>query len=150
MFRDNPILDTFCNKVQAFADAYDNHGLVFIPRYVKNEDDLLSLTDRLYFSRFYFNFVYILRSGNLVGSRSMIKCLVWLDKGKHLICHTLYDLQFLLDPNDFHCYIFPYIKSPARMELCFKTLAEAAVRYLSRITQIAGTPELLQKANDVL
>lgn len=71
--------------------------------------------------------------------RSVLECRISLgEKGDEGVDFSLYDLLYLLDENDYNCYIFPYIESAQRMADCLEVLFGALIRYRNQLTGIGS------------
>lgn len=77
---------------------------------------------------------------------NVLECRIGLSQGDERIDFSLYDLLYLLDENDFHCYIFPYIDTPDRLEACLNVLCDAVSRYSQRLSAVGNDPQLTSHA----
>lgn len=59
---------------------------------------------------------------------------------------SLYDLLYLLDENNFNCYIFPYVESEQRMKACLGVLLAALSAYRTQISAIGDDVRLRERA----
>lgn len=59
---------------------------------------------------------------------------------------SLYDLLYLLDENNFNCYIFPYVESEERMKACVGVLLAALSAYRTQISAIGDDGRLRERA----
>lgn len=138
-YKIDSLVDTFANLVKEFTDSRkDTIFCDIIPIYIKGEQErgLKEVIGRVYFHQFILEFAYIITSG-VIGPKSILECRIQFSKSDNLIKCSLYDIMHLLDDKDFKCYIFPYIESRDRMQLCFNTLRRALDAYLPGIKQIA-------------
>lgn len=76
------------------------------------------------------------------GPKSVLECRVWFSKSNRQLYYTMYELMEMADPDNFQCFLYPYIENAQRMQICFQALAEALTRYLPRLLQIASDEAL--------
>lgn len=95
------------------------------------------------FGGFEMAFLFSSRIGKV---SNILECRIGLAEGDERIDFSLYDLLYLLDENDFHCYIFPYIDTPDRLEACLGVLFEAVSRYSQRLGAVGTDPQLASHA----
>lgn len=92
-----------------------------------------------------FNAVFIFNS-KLGKVQNVLECRIHLLGGEPHIDFSLYDLMYLLNENDFDCYLFSYIDSPDRMEACLRVLFSAVMKYKEQLNGIGGDEGLCARA----
>ncbi len=82
-----------------------------------------------------------------IGSaQNVLECRIALGSGEKYVDFSLYDLMYLLDENDFKCYLFPYIDSPDRMENCLRLVFRAVMEYKERLSGIGNDEQMSERA----
>ncbi len=94
-----------------------------------------------------FDAVFIFNS-KLGKVQNVLECRINLAGGEPHVDFSLYDLMYLLNENDFDCYLFPYIDSPDRMEACLKVLFSAVMKYKEQLNGIGGDEGLCTRAKN--
>lgn len=110
--------------------------LTMIP--IMNRKKLTEMVGRIEYDYYSVDFVYTLSLGSS-GAKSVLSVNVRLDRTK-IIAFSIYDLMYLLDENDFSCYLFPYIENVDKFTKCFNILRNLLEKYKSRLEEIARDP----------
>lgn len=82
---------------------------------------------------------------SVCGARSVLEMRISFP-GCPEVDFSLYDLLYMLDENDFRCYIFPYIESKERMSACVKVLFSAMETYRVQLCAIGEDERLTARA----
>lgn len=139
----------FVKKLSVLCEDYASRSkgrLTMIP--IMNRKRLTEMVGRIDYDYYSVDFVYTINLGSS-GAKSVLSLNLRLDRSK-IIAFSIYDLMYLLDENDFSCYLFSYIESPEKLASCFKILADLLDRHKNRILEISKDPVLIQKAYNEL
>lgn len=119
-----------------------NGRLTMIP--VMNRKKLTEMVARIDYDYYSVDFVYTITLGSS-GPKSVLSVNVRLDRTK-VIAFSIYDLIYLLDENDYSCYLFPYIENVERLTECFNILKGLLIKHSDKIKEIAKDPLQTQEA----
>ncbi|MCI8589305.1 MAG: hypothetical protein HFE77_01105 [Clostridiales bacterium] len=152
----NALIDCFALECARYAKESDAHGYVFLPVQNRKAKGIQGAAAVFSYTGFQASFIYNISLGK---ARSVLECRIALgdrdaarisssNSSAEKIDFSLYDLLYLLDENDFNCYIFPYIESPQRMSACVQVLFDALSRYQERLSGMALDPALVTRAKN--
>ena len=102
---------------------------------LRGTNDVLDVIAIYRFASFEAAIIFNSRVGKV---QNVLECRITLSDGEPSIDFSLYDLMFLLDPNDFDCYLFPYIDAPTRMEACLEVIFGAVMKYKEQLNGIGS------------
>ncbi len=139
----SPIMEemrTVCTRFAADTNAQDFR---FLPASGPDDAVVTEGAARFLFDSFEAVFFYDMRAGKV---KQVLECRIAFPLGKLPVDFSLYDLLYLLDENDFHCYIFPNIHSPEQMRACLGVLRGAIERYREQLSAIGNNPQLIEHA----
>jgi len=142
----NAIIDRFALECARYAKESDAHEYVFLPVQSRKAKDVQGAAAVFSFTGFQASLIYNTAIGK---ARSVLECRIAFGHGEATaakIDFSLYDLLYLLDENDFNCYIFPYIESPQRMSFCVQVLFDALSGYKERLSGLALDSALANRA----
>lgn len=139
----------FVKKMNELCEDFASKSegrLTMIP--IMNRKRLTEMVGRIDYDYYSVDFVYTINLG-ASGAKSVLSVNVRLDRTK-VIAFSIYDLMYLLDENDFSCYLFPYIENIEKFTKCFLILRDLLEKHKSRLVEIAQDPILSKKAYDDL
>lgn len=137
----NEFVKKFNELCESFANT-TNGRLTMIP--IMNRKMLTEVVGRVDYDNYSVDFVYSITLGSSVA-KSVLSLNVRLDREK-LIAFSIYDIMYLLDKNDFSCYLFPYISNIDKLVECFDILASLLNKHSARLNEIASDPIQTQNA----
>ncbi|MCI8331300.1 MAG: hypothetical protein HFE78_00515 [Clostridiales bacterium] len=157
---DNAIIDRFALECARFAKESEALGYVFLPVASRKTKGVQGAAAVFSFTGFQASLIYNTYLGK---ARSVLECRIAIGSETGMtaagtardtvdpaekIDFSLYDLLYLLNENDFNCYIFPYIESPQRLSACVQVLFDALAGYKERISGLACDPALTNRAKN--
>ena len=120
-------------------------GYRFVPYRESEEDPYEDCAAELSFDGFS---AALLFSSGLRTVPNVLECRITFAQGDDRIDYSLYDLLYLLDENDFKCYIFYAIDSPEFASYCLSVILDAISRYREQLCAIGRNKELCEKAQE--
>lgn len=144
------IAQAFIKEIEAFAQQ-THPGSVEIKtaHFDKNKKETAAVAAFLHYGEVVLEPVYLVKTDQ-GGPKSVLECRVWFSKSRRRLYYTMYDLVELADPNNFKCFLFPYIENAQRMQICFQGLAKELERLLPRLLQVAADEELCAQLSGLL
>lgn len=100
------------------------------------KEDIKEKKGYVYYDQVALVFVYCFEK-QIYAPKSILECRVRFLEDHTAFEYPFYDVLSIINPNDFKCYLFPYIECAERMRECFSYLSDAVKRYLPDIFAIA-------------
>lgn len=144
----NIIADSFFECVSAFTRRTGAADLDSKAEYVsgKREKGLMRMTCRADYGKFIIVFSYTAVASAPGGVPSVLDISVILEPHNPWYVYSLYELMYLLEPDNFRCFRFSNIETPDRMKKCFSSIEGDLERYLPRFAAIASESGALENA----
>ncbi|MBQ8696867.1 MAG: hypothetical protein IJ519_04015, partial [Clostridia bacterium] len=129
-----------CQSLYSDSPARD---LTFTPMKPRGIDDATDAVALFKFDGFEAAFIFNSRIGTI---QNVLECRISLGCGEEYVDFSLYDLMYLLNENDFSCYLFPYIDSAERMETCLRLIFNGVMTYREQLSGIGQDERLCRRA----
>lgn len=141
----SPLTERMRSVCQSLYSRSGAHDFTFNPIPVRASAEAHDAVAIYKFEGFDTSLIFNSRIG---GAQNVLECRVALASGERFVDFSLYDLMYLLNENDFKCYLFPYIDSPDRMEICLKVIFDGVMKYREQLSGIGGDEQLSQRAKN--
>lgn len=138
----NILCDAFIAECVAFSESLDAASCTAAPFYSKNGHMAEGAVSEYVFDTFTACVIYNTVCG---GAKSVLEMRISFSSEPE-IDFSLYDLLYLLNENNFSCYIFPYVESEQRMRACLGVLHGALLAYRTQISAIGDDKRLRERA----
>lgn len=136
------IAQAFIEQAEAFARQTNAQSVEIKTAYFdKDKKETAAAAVFLNYGGLVLEPVYLVKTDQ-GGPKSVLECRVWFSKSKRQLYYTMYDLTAMADPNNFKCFLYPYIENEQRMKICFQALAKELESLLPRLLQIASDEDL--------
>lgn len=129
-------------RCESFVSETDGR-LTMIP--IVNRKQLTEVVGRVEFDNFSVDFVYTITTLGISSVKSILSTNIRLDRS-NVLAFSIYDLLYLLDENDFSCYIFPYIENIERFDECFDVLEGFIKKNMEKLNELSLDSLMCQKA----
>ena len=146
MGKRNLIADAFFECVSSFSER--TGAYTFDSRAerggVGGKGDLTKMVCLAEYEKFDLEYTYSARSMLVPGTVSIFDIRVIFDRQRPEIKYSLYDIMYMMDPENFRCYHFAFIETPERMRAVFASIERDLEIFVSRLDIIASQkPALL-------
>ena len=146
----NLIADAFFECVSAFsertgAESFDS----FAERGGRDgKGALQKMVCTAGYEKFDIEYTYSVRSLLASSIVSIFDVRVIFNRRKPEIKYSLYDIMYLMDPDNFKCYHFSYIETPERMRDIFRSIEPDLETFIPRLGVIASQRSALKDIDD--
>ena len=138
----NAICDSFICECDAYSEKSGALSYACETILSKKRSSVEGAVAEYSYSAFVARLIYNVSVG---GAKSVIEMRISFP-GCPEVDFSLYDLLYMLDENDFKCYIFPYIESKERMSACVRALFSALDTYRVQLCAIGEDKKLTCRA----
>ena len=148
MGKRNLIADAFFECVSSFSErtgaySFDSE----IERGGRDgKGDLEKMVCLAGYDKFDLEYTYLVRSPLVSSVVSIFDVRVIFNRRKPEIKYSLYDIMYIMDPDNYRCYHFSFIETPERMKRVFESIAPDLEVFLTRLDMIAAQKPAL---NDI-
>ncbi len=150
MGKRNLIADAFFECVSSFSER--TGAYTFDSRAERGgaggKGDLTKMVCLAEYEKFDMEYTYSARSMLVPGTVSIFDIRVIFDRQRPEIKYSLYDIMYLMDPDNFKCYHFSFIETPERMRAVFSSIEADLEVFLSRLDVIASQKPALLDLED--
>ncbi len=150
MSKRNHIADAFFDCVSAFSE---NTGAnTFDSRVERGGKDGKGELEKMVclagYEKYDIEYTYFVRSPLVSSIVSIFDVRVIFDRRRPEIKYSLYDVMYIMDPDNFRCYHFSFIETPERMKKIFASIESDLRVFLARLAIIASQKTALDDLED--